>query len=284
MAAARLRAAPLGRSRDPDRASGAATRAGATARRRAGRDRRRERAPVRGATNGRANVAAQPASRRRSRTSPDSPWKRAYIAGVADIDIGGDWYDVIDLDDGRILFVVGDVSGRGLPAATVMAALRYSTRAYAAQGDDPATILTKLGALISIVVDGHFATVLCGVIDVDRHEVVLANAGHPEPLVIDGSDATFVSTAVGVPIGVAHPETVRCRSGLGSARGDTARVHRRSRRAARRASRRRSGAICATRPPSPISPSPVYSTDLAENLPADGPSDDIAILGVKWLK
>ena len=73
-----------------------------------------------------------------------------YIAGVADIDIGGDWYDVIELDDGHILFVVGDVSGRGLPAATVMASLRYAIRAYAAQGDDPATILTKLGALISI--------------------------------------------------------------------------------------------------------------------------------------
>ena len=217
---------------------------------------------------------------------PDIPGlavEARYIAGVADIDIGGDWYDVIDLDDGRILFVVGDVSGRGLPAATVMAALRYSTRAYAAQGDDPATILTKLGALISIVVDGHFATVLCGVIDVDRHEVVLANAGHPEPLVIAGSDATFVSMTVGVPIGVrarrpyvpvrvsVPPEAILLAytDGLVERRGEHLDIGlERLRDAAAKSHQSVAGLL----------------TDLAENLPPDGPSDDIAILGVKWLK
>ena len=137
--------------------------------------------------------------------TPELTVRARYIAGVADIDIGGDWYDVIELHNGNILFVVGDVSGRGLPAATIMASLRYAIRAYAAQGDDPATILTKLGDLISVGSDGHFATVLCGVIDVDRHEVTLANAAHPQPLVIDGTGATFVETSVGVPIGVEHP-------------------------------------------------------------------------------
>ena len=56
-----------------------------------------------------------------------------YEAGEQGVEIGGDWYDVIDLDDHRLLMVVGDVSGRGLRAAATMAELRYAIHAYAAQ-------------------------------------------------------------------------------------------------------------------------------------------------------
>ena len=66
------------------------------------------------------------------------------------MEVGGDWYDLIPLDDGRLLLVVGDVSGRGLPAATMMAALRFAINAYAAQGDDargvPPEALAPVGA------------------------------------------------------------------------------------------------------------------------------------------
>jgi serine phosphatase RsbU (regulator of sigma subunit) len=129
-----------------------------------------------------------------------------YVPGVDGVDIGGDWYDVIGLADGNVLFVVGDVSGRGLRAAAIMASLRYSIRAYAAQGDAPQVILSKLTKLIEIVRDGHFATVLCGVVDVAEHRVTLANAGHPNPLVIDASGSSFVQTRVGPPVGVATNE------------------------------------------------------------------------------
>ncbi len=61
-----------------------------------------------------------------------------YIPGVAGIEIGGDWYDLIDLDDSHLLLVVGDVSGRGLGAATVMASLRFAVHAYAVEGYSPA--------------------------------------------------------------------------------------------------------------------------------------------------
>ncbi|MGH9060253.1 MAG: PP2C family protein-serine/threonine phosphatase, partial [Acidimicrobiales bacterium] len=60
-----------------------------------------------------------------------------YVPGVRGIEVGGDWYDLIAIDERRALFVVGDVSGRGLDAAVVMASLRYAIRAYAAQGDSP---------------------------------------------------------------------------------------------------------------------------------------------------
>ena len=73
-----------------------------------------------------------------------------YEAGVEGVDIGGDWYDLIALDDHRLLLVVGDVSGRGVRAAATMASLRYAIHAYAAQNDPPATILTKLSKLVNV--------------------------------------------------------------------------------------------------------------------------------------
>jgi serine phosphatase RsbU (regulator of sigma subunit) len=125
-----------------------------------------------------------------------------YAPGADGVDIGGDWYDAIVIDDRHVLFVVGDVSGRGLRAATVMASLRYAIHAYAAQGDDPATILNKLTKLMSVEQDGHFATVLCGAVDVTEHRVTIANAGHPDPLVVTSEGAEFLRTMVGPPIGV----------------------------------------------------------------------------------
>ena len=80
-----------------------------------------------------------------------------YEAGVEGVDIGGDWYDLIALDDHRLLLVVGDVSGRGLRAAATMASLRYAIHAYAAQDDPPATILTKLSKLVNVGRTGQLA-------------------------------------------------------------------------------------------------------------------------------
>jgi serine phosphatase RsbU (regulator of sigma subunit) len=125
-----------------------------------------------------------------------------YSAGVDGIDIGGDWYDVIPTTDGRMLAVMGDVSGRGLGAATVMASLRFGIHAFASQGDDPATILTKLSALIDVERDGHFATVLLAEADIRGRTVTIANAGHPRPLVVDSEGTRFLEIGVGPPIGV----------------------------------------------------------------------------------
>jgi serine phosphatase RsbU (regulator of sigma subunit) len=125
-----------------------------------------------------------------------------YLPGSTGVDIGGDWYSLVDLGDGRFVFVIGDVSGRGLSAASTMAALQFTSRAYAMDGDSPAEILEKCSKQLDIDVDGHFATVLVGLGDVKRHEVVLANAGHLNPFLIDGERAGFVPTPVGVPVGI----------------------------------------------------------------------------------
>ncbi len=124
-----------------------------------------------------------------------------YLPGVAGLDIGGDWYDVIDLKD-QVLVVVGDVSGRGLEAGTVMASLRYAIRAFASRGDEPATILDGLTRLLDLERDRHFATVLCATIDIADRSITIANAGHPAPLLVDSTEASFLATDVGPPIGV----------------------------------------------------------------------------------
>ena len=107
-----------------------------------------------------------------------------YEAGVDGVEIGGDWYDLIALDEHRLLLVIGDVSGRGLPAATTMASLRYAVRAYAAQGDAPAVLLSKLSGLLNVNADGQIATVLCAMIDAPAYEMTVTNAGHLPALLI----------------------------------------------------------------------------------------------------
>jgi serine phosphatase RsbU (regulator of sigma subunit) len=125
-----------------------------------------------------------------------------YEAGVEGVDIGGDWYDLIALDDHRLLLVVGDVSGRGVRAAATMASLRYAIHAYAAQNDPPATILTKLSKVVDVGATGQLATILCALVDVEAHELSVTSAGHLPPLLISDGKGTFIKGAVGVPIGV----------------------------------------------------------------------------------
>jgi hypothetical protein len=124
-----------------------------------------------------------------------------YVAGREGTDVGGDWYDVIPLDDTHFLFVLGDVSGRGVEAATIMARLHFAIRAYAAQGDPPAEILEKLGLLLDIDRDKSFATILCALVDVPGRVVTVVNAGHPPLLLLSRETATFVTTTVFPPVG-----------------------------------------------------------------------------------
>jgi serine phosphatase RsbU (regulator of sigma subunit) len=125
-----------------------------------------------------------------------------YIPGVNGVEIGGDWYDVIPLTRDRFFFAVGDVSGRGVEAGTVMASLLFAIRGFVSEGHSPDAVLTSLTRVLRIDREGHFATVVCGVADVARHEVTLANAGHLPLLLVSGERSEFVASPVGPPIGV----------------------------------------------------------------------------------
>ena len=128
-----------------------------------------------------------------------------YIPGESGIEVGGDWYSTIAIDDHRFAFVVGDVSGRGLASATIMAGLRFTIRAYASLAYSPERILEMASKEISIGSDGHFATVLVGLVDNDRREVTMANAGHLPALLLNSERSEFIEVPVGVPLGVGTP-------------------------------------------------------------------------------
>jgi serine phosphatase RsbU (regulator of sigma subunit) len=135
-------------------------------------------------------------------TLPGVETSALYEAGEQGVEVGGDWYDVIAVDARRLLLVVGDVSGRGLRAATTMASLRYAIRAYAAQTDDPAEILTRISRLVDIAEGGQLATVLCAMVDIESRQLRVTSAGHLPPLLISDGDTRFLDSDVGLPIGV----------------------------------------------------------------------------------
>lgn len=125
-----------------------------------------------------------------------------YVAAARGIEIGGDWYSVVLVGEDHFGFVVGDVSGHGIDAVAVMARARFTLRAYLLDGNGPAEALAKSSPQFDIAIDGHMATVLVGVGDLRTGEVVLANAGHPAP-VLSGPDGTaLVDVATGPPLGV----------------------------------------------------------------------------------
>jgi serine phosphatase RsbU (regulator of sigma subunit) len=125
-----------------------------------------------------------------------------YIPAARDIDVGGDWYDIVDPGEGRVLLVIGDVAGHGLRAATTMALLRHATLAYAAQDPAPSAVLGRLSAFAATLEQEHFATVLCVLLDTRSQHLTVASAGHMAPLLLNGGAAAYVSQHTGVPIGV----------------------------------------------------------------------------------
>ena len=107
-----------------------------------------------------------------------------YRAGVAGAYVGGDWYDVFELGPGRVFFSVGDVMGKGAPAAALMGQVRSAIRAYAVAGQTPTEVLSSLDTLFDSLVEDRVVTAVVGTIDPRTGSVTLSNAGHPPPLVL----------------------------------------------------------------------------------------------------
>lgn len=126
-----------------------------------------------------------------------------YVPGVADTEVGGDWYDVIELGAGRIGLVIGDVMGRGIRAAAVMGQLRTAVRAYSRLDLPPGELLAMLDGLVAEFSDQQIVTCVYAMFDPGTRELTLANAGHVPPLLVRGDGRTvLLDHAVGAPLGV----------------------------------------------------------------------------------
>jgi serine phosphatase RsbU (regulator of sigma subunit) len=125
-----------------------------------------------------------------------------YIPAASGVDVGGDWYDIVDAGQGRVLLVIGDVSGHGLRAATNMALVRHAALAYASVDPDPKSVLERLSAFVNRGEHDYFATVLCALIDTTARSVTLSSAGHMPPLLLHGDQGAYVDMHTDLPIGV----------------------------------------------------------------------------------
>jgi anti-sigma regulatory factor (Ser/Thr protein kinase) len=125
-----------------------------------------------------------------------------YVAGSADAQVGGDWYDVVALRDGHAGIAIGDVVGHGLDAAARMARLQNALRAYALEGLRPSLVLERMNGFAREVAGGPMATLLYGVVDPEEGQLRMASAGHPPPLVIGDGDNHYAEGPAGSPLGV----------------------------------------------------------------------------------
>lgn len=97
--------------------------------------------------------------------------------------VSGDFYDILPLPDGRIVFALADVSGKGMNAALVMVKTHTLFRSWAKRLADPGRLLARIEAeLCETMSFGMFVTMVVGIYDPRRHEVRFSNAGHEPPL------------------------------------------------------------------------------------------------------
>jgi anti-sigma regulatory factor (Ser/Thr protein kinase) len=116
--------------------------------------------------------------------------------------VGGDFYDFVTLEDGRLGVVIGDVTDKGVPAALVMATCRSMLRAAAQRHDSPSAVLADVNeALVPEIPPAMFVTCLYAIIDTNQGEIVLANAGHNLPYVRTGGGVVELR-ATGMPLGL----------------------------------------------------------------------------------
>ncbi len=107
--------------------------------------------------------------------------------------VGGDFYDVFALRDGRCGIVIGDVSGKGIEAARLTSLMHDGIHAYALETDDPADILQRLNDLVCLLSPvEQYATVFLGVLDVGTGRLRYCSAGHPPPIVVGDEGVSFL--------------------------------------------------------------------------------------------
>lgn len=139
-----------------------------------------------------------------------------YLPGAAGTQVCGDWYDVIALGAGRLALVVGDVMGRGVPAAAVMGHLRTAARTCARLDLRPSEVLDVLDGVLRDLDQDAIATCVYAVFDPHARELRVASAGHPPPLLSTPRGTSPLGVEVAAPLGLSDPAgetTVRLQPG-----------------------------------------------------------------------
>ena len=133
---------------------------------------------------------------------PDVALAARYVPAPGELQVGGDWYDVMQLQGGLIGLAIGDVAGHGLQAAATMGQLRMALRAYAMHDPSPVEVMRGVHQLVEQLPMPELATLIYLVFDPDTRQMRFANAGHPPALVIADGSSRFLAHALAPPVGV----------------------------------------------------------------------------------
>ena len=125
--------------------------------------------------------------------------------------VSGDFYDYIMRDDGRLVFCLGDVSGKGMNAAILMTKTVSLFRLMAKQMNSPGTLLAKINEEVCETVSrGMFVTLICGIYEPATGRLIFSNAGHEPPLLITDDDQVTLFPAQTRPVGIlSNPNEVK---------------------------------------------------------------------------
>jgi serine phosphatase RsbU (regulator of sigma subunit) len=116
--------------------------------------------------------------------------------------VGGDFYDFLELEDGRLGLVVGDATGKGVPAALVMASARSMLRAVAQTSDSPGDVLRRVNdPMVTDIPTNMFVTCFYAILDPKSATLSYANAGHDLPYLHRNGEAEELR-ARGMPLGL----------------------------------------------------------------------------------
>ena len=117
--------------------------------------------------------------------------------------VGGDYHDFIELPSGELGIVVGDVSGKGMPAALLMASVQASLRAYAETSHSPKRTISQVNNLLYRYTESHkFVTLFYGVLNPQSGVLTYSNAGHNYPLIFRDRKCVYELDSTGMPCGI----------------------------------------------------------------------------------
>ncbi|MER7467795.1 SpoIIE family protein phosphatase [Streptomyces sp. NPDC097981] len=135
-----------------------------------------------------------------------------YLPGTQGMDVGGDWYDVVETTDCLLALVIGDVQGHGVAAAATMGQLRSAVRAFAIAGSSPDEVVAGTNRLLIDLDPGQFASCCYVLLDPVSGRARAVRAGHPQPLLRHADGRAEVldlpgGVVLGIDAGATYPVT-----------------------------------------------------------------------------
>lgn len=148
------------------------------------------------------NLARQIQSRLLPRTIPSYSGVQIQAVNISSKQVSGDYYDVIERQDGKLGLVIADVSGKGMPASILASNIQAALRAQCDTCDSPGLVLERINRQIHASTDPqHFATLFLAIFDPERRSLLYSSGGHNPPVIIRSDGVVELLEAGGLPLG-----------------------------------------------------------------------------------